>query len=87
MRARKADSFALKRLPKRSHECEASNLFRPSLELAGLLDELKHKEILDLCDEAGIDCHGNRIDDVKNLSKRLKEYRAFQRRGPTLSTP
>lgn len=57
------------------------------LEMAGLLDTMKHREILDLCNEAGLDGHSNRIDDVKNLSKRLTEYRAFQRRGLNLSTP
>ncbi len=57
------------------------------LDQAGLLATMKHREILDLCNEAGIDPHANRIDDVKNLSKRLAEYRAFQRRGLALSTP
>lgn len=57
------------------------------LDQAGLLDTMKHREILDLCIDAGLDAHGNRIDDVKNLSKRLAEYRAFQRRGLDLSTP
>lgn len=57
------------------------------LEQVGLLDTMKHREILDLCNEAGLDAHANRIDDVKNLSKRLAEYRAFQRRGLDLSTP
>lgn len=57
------------------------------LEQVGLLGTMKHREILDLCNEAGLDAHANRIDDVKNLSKRLAEYRAFQRRGLNLSTP
>lgn len=57
------------------------------LDQAGLLDTMKHGEILDLCIDAGLDAHANRIDDVKNLSKRLAEYRAFQRRGLDLSTP
>ena len=57
------------------------------LDMVGLLDELKHQEILDLCDEAGIGAHANRIDDVKYLTKRLAEYRAFQKRGLVLSTP
>lgn len=57
------------------------------LDQVGLLDTMQHREILDLCNEAGLDAHANRIDDVKNLSKRLAEYRAFQRRGLDLSTP
>lgn len=57
------------------------------LDQAGLLDTMKHREILDLCIDAGLDAHANRIDDVKNLSKRLAEYRSFQRRGLDLSTP
>lgn len=57
------------------------------LEQVGLLDKMRHREILDLCNEAGLDAHANRIDDVKNLSKRLTEFRAFQRRGLDLSTP
>ena len=53
----------------------------------GVLDRMKHSELLDLCTQAGLDAHANRIDDVKNMSKRLAEYRAFQRRGLDLSTP
>lgn len=57
------------------------------LDQVGLLATMKHREILDLCNEAGLDGHANRIDDVKNLSKRLAEFRAFQERGLILSTP
>lgn len=57
------------------------------LESVGLLNTMKHGEILDLVNDAGIDSHSNRIDDVKNLSKRLAEFRAFQQRGLRLSTP
>lgn len=57
------------------------------LDMAGLLGTMKHKELLDLCDEAGIGGYANRIEDVKNLSKRLAEFRAFQNRGLALSTP
>lgn len=57
------------------------------LDMAGLLSTMKHKEILDLCEEAGLGGYANRIDDVKNLSKRLAEFLAFQRRGLNLSTP
>ena len=57
------------------------------LDMARLLETMKHSDLLDLCNEAGLDSHANRIDDVKNISKRLAEYRAFQRRGAALSTP
>lgn len=57
------------------------------LDQVGVLDRMKHSELLDLCTQAGLDSHANRIDDVKNVSKRLAEYRAFQRRGFDLSTP
>lgn len=57
------------------------------LDQLGALESMKHVELLDLCTQAGLDAHANRIDDVKNLSKRLAEYRAFQRRGLALSTP
>lgn len=51
------------------------------LEMAGLLDNLKHKEILDICDEAGVGAHKNRIESVKHLTSRLAEYRKFQQKG------
>lgn len=57
------------------------------LDQLGVLERMKHSELLDLCTQAGLDAHANRIDDVKNVSKRLAEYRAFQRRGLDLSTP
>lgn len=57
------------------------------LDQLGLLDTLKHPEVLEICDEAGVGGFANRIEDVKNLSKRLAEYRRFQGRGLTLSTP
>lgn len=57
------------------------------LESLGLLDTMKHREILNLVNDAGIDAHSNRIDDVKNLSKRLAEYRKFQQNGLASSTP
>lgn len=57
------------------------------LDQLGVLDRMRHGELLDLCSQAGLDSHANRIDDVKNMSKRLAEYRAFQRRGFDLSTP
>lgn len=57
------------------------------LDQLGLLDILRHSEILDICDETGVGGFANRIEDVKNLSKRLNEYRHFQGRVLTLSTP
>ncbi|CAN7379699.1 hypothetical protein LJR189_002188 [Acidovorax delafieldii] len=57
------------------------------LDQLGVLSRMKHSELLDLCTQAGLDSHANRIDDVKNMSKRLAEYRAFRRRGRDLSTP
>ncbi|MDO8318699.1 hypothetical protein [Rhodoferax sp.] len=57
------------------------------LDMVGLLDTLKHQEILDLCDEAGIGGYANRIEDVKHLSKRLADFRRFRGYGLTLSTP
>lgn len=50
------------------------------LDQAGVLQSIKHRDLLDICNEAGIDSHASRIDDVKNLTKRLAEYRAFQLR-------
>lgn len=57
------------------------------LDMVGLLDTLKHQEILDLCDEAGVGGYANRIEDVKHLSKRLADFRRFRSYGLTLSTP
>ena len=45
------------------------------------LDDLKHKEILDICDEAGLDRYQNRIEDINCLTKRLIEYRKWQKTG------
>lgn len=44
-----------------------------------ILSDLKHKEILDICDEAGLDRYQNRIEDVGYLSKRLVDYRKWQK--------
>jgi hypothetical protein len=55
------------------------------LDASGLLDELKHREILDICDELGVGGMENRIQDVKYLSKRISEYREFQKRGLVLT--
>ena len=57
------------------------------LDMAGLLDTLKHQEILEICDDAGIGLYENRIEDVKHLSKRLADFRRFRANGQALSTP
>jgi hypothetical protein len=57
------------------------------LDLTGLLDTLKHQEILELCDDAGVGGFANRIEDVKHLSKRLADFRRFRGHDLTLSTP
>ncbi len=56
------------------------------LDQAGLLVTLPHREILEMCDEAGVGGFSNRVQDVNHLSRRIKEYREFQKRGLT-STP
>jgi hypothetical protein len=48
------------------------------------LNDLKHEEILDICDAAGLDRYQNRIEDVNYITKRLTEYRRGQKYG-TLS--
>ena len=50
------------------------------LEESGHLDgSLKHREILDICEEAGVGGYKNRIEEVGYLSKRLREFREFQK--------
>lgn len=51
------------------------------LDQAGLLDDMPHSEILAICDQAGVGGYDNRIQSVKHLSGRLREYREFQKRG------
>lgn len=49
------------------------------LDESGHLDgSLKHREILDICDEVGVGGYKNRIEDIGYLSKRMREYREFQ---------
>jgi len=43
------------------------------------LDELKHREILDICDQLNLDHYENRIETENALTKRLIEYRQFQK--------
>lgn len=50
------------------------------MEEFGQLDgTLKHREILDICEVAGVGGYINRIEDVGSLSKRLREYHQFQK--------
>lgn len=51
------------------------------LESVRWLDDLKHNEILDVCDAAGLHRYQNRIEDVNYLTKRLREYRRWQKTG------
>lgn len=51
------------------------------LESLRWLDDLTNDEILTLCDEAGLDRYQNRIDDPMYVSKRLAEYRRYQKSG------
>lgn len=52
------------------------------LDVLGWLDGgMTHNEILDLCDEAGLDPYQNRIEDVTSLTKRLGEYRKMQKQA------
>ena len=43
------------------------------------LDDMKHEEILNIVDAAGLDRYQNRVEDVNHLTKRLLEYRRWQR--------
>lgn len=51
------------------------------LDQTQLLDTLSHRELLEMCDEAGVGGYDNRIQSVKHLSSRLAEFRQFQKRG------
>lgn len=51
------------------------------LDSAGWLDEMSHSEILDICDAAGLDRWQNRIEDVNYITKRLQQYRRYQKTG------
>jgi len=51
------------------------------LDQLNLLCGLKHSQILEICDEAGVGGYENRIQSVKHLTNRLKEYREFQKRN------
>lgn len=45
------------------------------------LNDLKHSEILDICDQAQLDRFQNRIEDENCITKRLLEYRKWQKTG------
>jgi len=52
-----------------------------ALEATGWLESIKHHEMLNLCDSAGLDRFQNRIEDVNYLTKRFLEYRRWQQTG------
>lgn len=52
-----------------------------ALESVQWLDDFTDEEILDLCDEAGLDRYQNRIEDVNYLTKRRLEYLRMQKMG------
>lgn len=56
------------------------------LEQAGWLDRLSYKEIMQICDDAGVGGYENRIQSEKHLGNRLREYREFQKRGGVTTT-
>lgn len=51
------------------------------LETYRWLPDLPHDEILDICDAAELDRYQNRVEDVNYLTKRLIEYRKWQKTG------
>lgn len=51
------------------------------LESLQWLEDLKHDEILDLFDAAGLDRFQNHIQDVNYVTKRLANYRRLQKTG------
>lgn len=52
-----------------------------ALEAAQWLNDLKHEELLNLCDSAQLDRYQNRIEDVNYLTKRLLEYQRWKKTG------
>lgn len=51
------------------------------LDSAGLLETMSYRQIMEMCDEAGVGGDKNRIASEKHLGNRLREYREFQKRG------
>lgn len=56
------------------------------LDSVGLLKSFTHRELLDLYDQLSLSGKRRRIEDEKNMGKRLAEYRRFQNRRH-VSTP
>lgn len=52
-----------------------------ALEAVQWLGDLKHEELLDLCESAGLDRFQNRIEDVNYVTKRLLEYQRWKKSG------
>lgn len=57
------------------------------LDMCGLLQTLRHQQLLNLLDDAGLGGFANRIEDVKHLTKRLADYRRLRTDASRLSTP
>lgn len=51
------------------------------LDVINWLDDFTHEEILDLCDDSGLDRWQNKIEDVNALTKQLARYRRYQKTG------
>jgi ribosomal protein S18 acetylase RimI-like enzyme len=51
------------------------------LESLEWLDDMRHREILDICDAAGLDRWQNRIEDENAITKALLKYRRNQKTG------
>lgn len=50
------------------------------LDAAGWLEGgFTHEDLLNICDEAGLERYQNRIDDTNYLTQRLREYRQWQK--------
>lgn len=80
-------SYRLKTAPYRGKIRHKSLWYAFSvLEQAGWLNALKHRELLDICDEVGIGGYKNRIQSEKHLANRLRDYREFQKRGIVATT-
>lgn len=56
------------------------------LEQTGWLGSLSYSRLLEICDGAGVGGYENRIQSEKHLGSRLREYRAFQKRGVVSTT-
>lgn len=56
------------------------------LDLFGLLGSMSGNEMLDFCNDVGANNSDVPIEDVKNMLKRVADYKRYQNSGP-LSTP